>query len=138
MFPDHHLRKDGSRPRVIHILTSYGFTIMRESHRQPGFGVSGKVAGRADVPSAALIDLGHKLDLGSSVLKQARALIRAGAFGSICSRLLVRAGEILDEADEVLVGLNPQHDHEWFAQFAALHEEFEALRSLVPREYRRA
>jgi hypothetical protein len=111
---------------------------MRESHRQTRFDVPGKHAGRADVPSAALIDLGHKLDLGSSVLKQARALIRAGAFGSMCSRLLVRAGEILDEADEVLVGLNRRHDHEWFAQFAALHEEFEALRSLVPLEYRRA
>ena len=57
-------------------------------------------------------------------------------FGANLSRLLTRTGELLDEIDEILIGLNPGRDHDAFARVARLHRELEEVQSLTPREYR--
>jgi hypothetical protein len=69
-------------------------------------------------------------------LTQARRLVKAAMFGANLSRLLARTGELLDEIDEILIGLNPGRDHDAFARVARLHRELEEVQSLTPREYR--
>jgi hypothetical protein len=57
-------------------------------------------------------------------------------YGPLLSRLLTRACELLDEIDEVLLGLHPGRDHEVFARVAALHRELEEIQSVIPRDER--
>jgi transcriptional regulator NrdR family protein len=70
------------------------------------------------------------------MLTEARRLIAVRVYGAILSRLFTRACELLDEIDEILLGLQPDSDHEAFVRVAALHREFAEIQSLVPRNDR--
>src|SRR6476619_4076709 len=77
-----------------------------------------------------------KAQLCSSALAQAGRLVHNGAFGSLGSQLFSRACDMLDEIDEILVGLHIGRDREAFAHAAALHRELEEIQSLILSEYR--
>ena len=56
-------------------------------------------------------------------------------YGPLLSQLLARARELLDDVDEILMGLPP--DREAFARAAALRREMDEVQALVPLEERR-
>ncbi len=68
---------------------------------------------------------------------EARRLVTRELFGPTLAQLLGRVSDILDEIDDVLMGLDPDHDGDAFARAAALHRELEAIQARVPREHRR-
>jgi hypothetical protein len=77
-----------------------------------------------------------KTDLCTYVLSEARRQVAARRFGPLLGQLLARACEILDEMDEVMLGLDPRRDHDAFRRVAALHRDLEEIQSLVPPKYR--
>jgi hypothetical protein len=81
--------------------------------------------------------LERKVELCSGALTEARRLAAARMFGPTLSQLLARACDLLDDMDEVLIGLHPGRDHEAFVRATALHRRLEEIQSLMPREYRR-
>ena len=80
--------------------------------------------------------LGHIGDLCAAALVEARRQIADKRFGPVLGRLLARVSDLLDEMDEILVGLHPARDHESFVRVAELHRNLEEIQSLVPRNYR--
>jgi len=78
----------------------------------------------------------RKIALGSNLLSEAKRLVIAGRFVPLLSQLLQRAVDILDELDELLIGLDPGTDHEAFAHAAELHRNLELIQSKLPRRAR--
>jgi hypothetical protein len=90
----------------------------------------------AEASAGARAELQRKAGYCAGALQEARRLAATGRFGAACSRLLARADDVLDEIDEILVGLYPRRDHESFLQAAQLHRELETIQSRTPREFR--
>ena len=81
-------------------------------------------------------ELWREANLCAGALVEARRLVGAAIFGAGLGRVLARACDLLDQMDEVLIGLHPGRDCETFARVATLHRELEEIQSLVPREFR--
>jgi hypothetical protein len=81
---------------------------------------------------ASCVDLLRRANVCSGELTEAQALAAQGAFGPRLRELLIRACEVLDEIDEVLVALHPVGDSAAFGRVAALHRRLEAIQSIVP------
>ena len=80
-----------------------------------------------DVPS----DLERQAGLCAKVLAEARRLSSEGIFGAPLYRVVFRAGELLDDLDEILVDLDPVSDGPSFALAAKLHRELEQLQASI-------
>jgi hypothetical protein len=76
-------------------------------------------------------ELARKSDICAKVLAEARKLAQAGQFGSLPIQLVVRAGELLDDMDEILVALDPARNLASFAIAAALHRELEQVQATL-------
>jgi hypothetical protein len=76
-------------------------------------------------------ELTRKADLCASVLVEARKLSRAGQCGTLPNQLLARAGQLLDDMDEILVALDPKRNGPSFAIAATLHRELEHLQAFI-------
>src|SRR5947199_1022113 len=81
-------------------------------------------------------ELWREANLCAGALVEARRLVSTAIFGAGFGRVLARACDLLDQMDEVLIGLHPGRDCETFSRVAALHRELEEIQSLVPREFR--
>jgi hypothetical protein len=92
-----------------------------KSVRSPRSGTIG------DIP----LDLTRKADICAKVLAEARKLSQAGQFGTLPNQLVVRAGELLDDMDEILVALDPARNRTSFALAAALHRELEQVQAAL-------
>ena len=68
----------------------------------------------------------------AKALADAHRLVRVNRFGSSLGQLLFRASELLDDMDEVLVGLHPERNGAEFASAAALHRKLEQIRAAIP------
>jgi hypothetical protein len=77
-----------------------------------------------------------KTDFCTHVLNEARRQVAARRFGPLLGQLLARACDLLDEMDEVMLGLDPRRDHDAFRRVATLHRDLEEIQSLVPPKYR--
>ena len=82
-------------------------------------------------------DFKRRADRCSSALMDVSRLVAAAMYGPLLIELLARACVLLDELDEVLIGLHPGRDHEAFARAAALHRTLEEIQSHLPPEWRR-
>jgi hypothetical protein len=76
-------------------------------------------------------ELTRKADICANVLVEARKLSRTGQCGSLPNHLLARAGELLDDMDEILVALDPTRNRPSFAIAATLHRELEHLQAFI-------
>jgi hypothetical protein len=76
-------------------------------------------------------ELTRKSDICAKVLAEARKLALAGQFGTLPNQLAVRAGELLDDMDEILVALDPARNRASFALAAALHRELEQIQATL-------
>ena len=76
-------------------------------------------------------ELTRKSDICAKVLAEARKLSQAGQFGTLPNQLVVRAGELLDDMDEILVALDPARNRASFALAAALHRELEQVQATL-------
>lgn len=75
--------------------------------------------------------LARKANICSKVLAQARRSVQLGEFGRPLVQLLTRAGELLEEMDELLVVFDPEVNGRDFAIAALLHRELEFVQSEV-------
>ena len=73
------------------------------------------------------LDLTRKAETCARALAEARNLSAAGQFGALPNHLVVRAGELLDDIDEILVTLEPTGNGPSFAMAATLHRELEQI-----------
>jgi hypothetical protein len=85
----------------------------------------------------AQIELARKADICAKVLAEARKLALAGQFGTLTNQLVGRAGELLDDMDDILVALHPARDGPSFAIAASLHRELENVQMIITRWRRR-
>lgn len=76
-------------------------------------------------------DLARKSALCAKVLDEARKLALIGALGAPLNQLVQRAGELLDDVDEMLVALHPAGSKRPLATTAALHREFEDVQAMM-------
>jgi hypothetical protein len=77
------------------------------------------------------LDLTRKSDICAKVLAEARKLTQAGQFGTLPNQLVVRAGELLDDMDEILVALDPARNPASYALAAALHRDLEQVQAAL-------
>jgi hypothetical protein len=75
--------------------------------------------------------LTHKSDICAKVLAEVRKLSQAGQFGTLPNRLVVRASELLEDMDEILVALDPARNRRSFAIAAAMHRELEQIQATL-------
>jgi hypothetical protein len=73
----------------------------------------------------------RKAELCAQILAEARRLVRIGQFGSPLNQLVLRACELLDDMDEVLVALHPVQSGGDFTTAAALHRELEQIQAAI-------
>jgi len=78
----------------------------------------------------------NQADLCSCVLREARQLVVTERFGPALGQLLFRAADLLDQMNETLVGVDPDHHPEAFASVAALHSELDYIQAHVPPHLR--
>lgn len=67
-----------------------------------------------------------KAEFCATLLKEGRRLAAMRSRDPLLNQILARAHELIDELDELLVGLHPARDREDVAD--ALHREFDAIR----------
>jgi len=84
---------------------------------------------RAPLPSRFDNDVTRKGRICANVLVEARRLADQQRFGPLLSQLIARACELLDDIDEILVGLDPERDADDFATAAKLHRELEHIQA---------
>jgi hypothetical protein len=80
--------------------------------------------------------LARKANICSKVLAEARRCVQLGKFGRPLVQLLARAGELLEEMDELLVVFDPEVNGRDFAIAALLHRELEFIQSEVSAQKR--
>ena len=83
-------------------------------------------------------DWAHNADICGKVLAEARRLSDARRFGAPLVQLASRAGEILDDMDEILVALDPLRNGPSFAIAAKLHRELEYIQAAIAERRRDA
>jgi hypothetical protein len=83
-------------------------------------------------------DLARKTDICGKVLAGARRLSDASRFGAPLVQLASRAGELLDDMDEILVALDPVANGPSFAIAARLHRELEHIQAAIAERRRDA
>jgi hypothetical protein len=91
---------------------------------------------RHDAIRDARPDLVRKADVCARVLVEARRHLRAGPRGALLNQLAVRAEELLDGMDDILVGLDPVTNGPSFSIAARLHRELEQLHAAVAERRR--
>lgn len=84
---------------------------------------------------ATQMELARKCSVCESALTEARRLVDGRVFGSLLARLVARIGDLLDEIDEALIGLQPGPATELVARIAALHRELADLLAALPDEF---
>jgi hypothetical protein len=82
-------------------------------------------------------DLASKADICAKVLAEARKLSLAGQVGTLPNPLVVRASELLDDMDEILLALDPVRNRPSFAIAATLHRELAYVQSTLTNWRRR-
>jgi len=65
------------------------------------------------------------------VLAEARQIAEVGQFGGLLNQLVVRAVELLDDMDDILVGLNPASNGPNFTAARKLHRELEHIQAAI-------
>jgi len=85
------------------------------------------------VTEAAVARKGHACD---RILADARRLVRTGQLGQPLDQSLLRACELLDDIDDMLVVLHPSLNDEEFATAAALHRDLERIQELIAARHR--
>jgi len=86
----------------------------------------------------ASADLARKAEICSKVLLEARKLSRGVQPGMLGNQLVVRAGELLDDMDEILGALDPVKNRPSFVIAASLHREFASIRLTFANPRRRS
>jgi hypothetical protein len=76
-------------------------------------------------------DLARKADICVKVLAEAHRLARSGKTGGLFNQLVARAGELLDDMDEILVALDPAGSGPGSVVAAALRRELAQVRAAV-------
>jgi hypothetical protein len=90
----------------------------------------------ASPPASALWGVPHgdperKAEICTQILAEARRLVRNGQFGSSLNQLVFRAGELLDDLDEVLRVPHPAPRGRDAAPAEALHRELAQIRAAI-------
>jgi len=70
------------------------------------------------------------------ILAEARRLVRTRQLGPPLDQSLLRACELLDDIDDMLVALHPALNDEEFAMAAALHRDLEQIQALIAARHR--
>ena len=65
------------------------------------------------------------------ILAEARRLARTRQLGPPHDESLLRAGELLDDIDDMLIVLHPARNDEEFAMAAALHRDLEQIQAVI-------
>ncbi len=81
--------------------------------------------------------LAAKSEVCGTALAESRRLAEIGKFGGTFAQIMIRAEELLDEMDEILIGLHPVRGALEFSRVAALHRELEEIQAALPQEWRR-
>ena len=74
----------------------------------------------------------------AEILGEAQRLSELGRFGPPINQLVIRASELLDDMDEILVGLDPTTNGPDFALAADLHREIEYVQAAISSRRREA
>ncbi len=85
------------------------------------------------VTEAAVARKAHACD---RILAEARRLVRTRQLGPPLDQSLLRACELLDDIDDMLVVLHPALNDEEFAMAAALHRDLEQIQALIAARHR--
>jgi hypothetical protein len=93
---------------------------------------------RSETVARAHPDLMRKADLCTLVLAEARRIAEVGQFGGLLSQLVVRAVELLDDMDDILIGLNPASNGPNFTAARRLHRELEHIQAAILAQRRAA
>ena len=78
-------------------------------------------------------DLASKADICAKVIAEAHKLAQAGRYDTLPDQLAARAGELLDDMDEILVALDPKSNGPSFAIAATLHRELELVQMRITK-----
>jgi len=78
----------------------------------------------------------NKAEICATLLKEGRRLATMRSCDPLLNQVLARAHELLDELDELLVGLHSAQDREYLA--GVLHREFDAIRAPIAEPQRNA
>lgn len=76
-------------------------------------------------------DLAHKADICAKVLAQAHKLFHGGQLEASVGPLLLRAADLLDDIDELVLPLHPIRNVEEFALAARLHRDLESAQAAI-------
>ena len=82
-------------------------------------------------------DLASKADICAKVLAEAHKLSQAGRYGTLPHQLAARAGELLDDMDEILIALDPKRNGPSFTIAASLHRQLDFLQMSITKVRRR-
>ena len=85
------------------------------------------------VTEAAVARKAHACD---RILAEARRLVRTRQLGPPLDQSLLRACELLDDIDDMLVVLDPALNDEEFAMAAALHRDLEQIQAVIAARHR--
>jgi hypothetical protein len=80
----------------------------------------------------------RKADLCAMVLAEARRIAEVGELGGLLNQLVVRAVELLDDMDDILIGLNPASHGPNFTAARKLHRELEHVQAAIMAQRRAA
>lgn len=83
------------------------------------------------VEADATEDMARKAALCANVLDEARKLALNGSLGALLNQLVQRAGELLEDIDEMLDALHPAVGKRPLAAATALHREFEDVQATM-------
>ena len=81
-------------------------------------------------------DWARKADVCAKVLAEGRRLIGIGHFATPLHQLVLRASDLLDDLDEMLVALGPVQSGGHMVTAAALHQELEHIQAAIPTQSR--
>jgi hypothetical protein len=81
-------------------------------------------------------DLTRKADICAKVLVEARRLARIGQAGATLNQLMGRAGELLDDVEEILGAVDPARNGPGSAIASALRRELDQIRATTVRRPR--
>jgi hypothetical protein len=92
---------------------------------------------RSRPTAGADLDLWRKADICARILAEARKFSDLGQLGGPLNQLVVRASELLEDIDAILIGVDPATSG-LFAIAANLHRELEFLQADITAQRRHA